>query len=184
MFNFEELDEKTRKYMIDEFKEEKSSQNPYPGSENFSTKGRNLFPEIMKKAILYGNEESLEKDLTDSLLWNEVTKPIKSKTGKVFTKKINPATEAKRFAQTEFNTWYVRGLAKRLLEEGVESCQVYRAAPAINPRVECCGYENQIFSVKDVYNGHRKRYWPKPGAPRALSIPIGPNCHHSIRRYQ
>lgn len=181
MFNFEELDEKTRKYMLEEFEKEISGNNPYRSKE-FSDEGWRQFPEIMKRAILYGNEETLIKDLQNPTYWKDYGERFMKKTGKVIRYKIDPVVAAERFAQTEFNTWYVRGLARRLLEEGVENCQVYRAAPAINPRIECCGYEGQVFSVKDIYNGHRKRYWPEPGDPDALSIPVGPNCHHTIRR--
>jgi hypothetical protein len=32
-----------------------------------------------------------------------------------------------------------------------------------------------------VYDGHRARYWPTEN-PTAVSVPFGPNCHHTIRR--
>jgi hypothetical protein len=89
---------------------------------------------------------------------------------------------AERLAVTEFNTWYVRGLAKRLLDEGVTQCQVYRAAlPKWEP-ADCTKHEGQAYPVKDVYDGHRAKYWPEPRNPNAFSIPAGPSCHHTIRR--
>jgi len=183
MFNFEELDKKTRSYMLLEFKLEIESNNPYR-SKNLLDGGWKMFPKIMEKAINEGNEETLAKELNNQTYWKTSGERKNKKTGKITYFKIRPEIAAKELAQTEFNTWYVRGLSKRLIDEGVKSCQVYRAAPAQNPRVECCEYEDKIFNVENVYSGHRKRYWPEPGNIEAFSIPCGPNCHHTIRRYQ
>lgn len=77
---------------------------------------------------------------------------------------------------------YVRRLSMRLMEEGVEFCQAYRAAqPKWNPG-ECAEHEGQLFRVRDIHDGHRARYWPEPGKPTAISIPFGPGYHHTIRR--
>ncbi len=43
-------------------------------------------------------------------------------------------------------------------------------------------HEGLIVSVREVYDGHRARYWPEPGNADAFSIPFGPGCHHVIRR--
>jgi hypothetical protein len=67
------------------------------------------------------------------------------------------------------------------MEEGVELCEVYRGAPAFQPRAECQDHDGKSFKVIDVYNGHRARYHPVVNE-FAFSIPIGPNCHHTIRR--
>ena len=68
-----------------------------------------------------------------------------------------------------------------LIDEGEEYCQVYRSAPAWESRAECLQHDGKIYSVQEIYNGHRARYWPSPSNPTALSIPVGINCHHSIR---
>jgi hypothetical protein len=84
---------------------------------------------------------------------------------------------------TEFLTWYTRAVAGHLLDQGEQDCLVYRAAPAWQPRCECLDLEGQAVKTADVYNGHRARYWPI-GLPGAFSIPVGPNCHHTITRVQ
>ncbi|MBM4241783.1 MAG: hypothetical protein FJ150_09015 [Euryarchaeota archaeon] len=179
MYNFEELDEITRKWMLEEFQDEEKSGNPYRSS-RLSSIGLKVFPNEMEKAIKEGNEKTLALALYDPKYWK--TSETYPRGNKIHTRKINPIKAAEFLAYTEFNTWYVRGFARRLLEEGEEFCQVYRAAPAWKPRAECLTHENQIYKVKKIYEGHRARYWPKPGDETAFCIPVGTNCHHSIKR--
>ncbi len=180
MFQFEELDAKTREYMLLEFRAEEAG-NPYR-SAVLSPGGREAFPKAMGEAITGGNEETLAQALSNPTFW----KPTESRhrKGVPYEASVNPVVAAERLARTEFNTCYVRGFARRMMEEQEKFCQVYRAAPAWEPRAECLTHENQVYPVKDIYEGHRARYWPPPGNPNALSIPVGPNCHHTIRRHR
>jgi hypothetical protein len=165
MFNFMDLDETTRKWMLIEFQKEYTSPNPYFGKALTST-GRQAFINEMTRTIQNpnGNEEALALALSNPSNWID-----------------HPESNAKRLAITEFNTWFVRGLCRRLIEENIEYCEVYRAGPADEPRAECTSWEGRRFRVQDVYNGHRARYWPIPN-PGIFSVPAGANCHHSIRR--
>ncbi|MGB2697349.1 MAG: hypothetical protein WBD28_05745 [Candidatus Zixiibacteriota bacterium] len=181
MYNFEELDETTRKWMLEEFHREEESPKPHR-SERLSPLGIDIFPKEMENAIREGNEETLAQALSNSTYWKP--SELSQRKGGIFRKKINPIKAAQSLAYTEFDTWYVRGFARRLIEEGEEYCQVYRAAPAWAPRGECLEHEGNIYKVREIYNGHRARYWPPPGDPSALSIPVGTNCHHAIRRVQ
>jgi hypothetical protein len=179
MFNFEELDDITRQYMLSEFRTEEASGDPYR-STLLSSAGLAAFPRAMGEAIQHGNEETLARALSDGTYWHPTETRFRS--GKAYPARVNPVKAAERLALTEFNTWYVRGLARRLMEEGEQYCEVYRAAPAWEPRSECLQHEGAIYAVKEIYEGHRARYWPRPGNTKALSIPVGPYCHHSIRR--
>ena len=176
--NFEELDDTTRRYMLQEFEAEIASDDPYFGN-NLSVAGRATFQELMRAAIKGGNEETLRAALNRPGLWNE-KEPYKRK-GVLRERRINLRQASERLALTEFNTWYVRGLAKRLIDEGVTHCQAYRAAPPRGEPAECAAHENQSFAVQEIYDGHRARYWPVK-CSNAVSIPFGPSCHHTIRR--
>ena len=178
MYEFEELDEVTRSWMLKEFLAEQESGNPYP-PKNFSSAGRARFRELMEQAILEGNEETLARSLANPAYWQPTG--THTKAAPTRERKVTPQKAAEKLAQTEFNTWYVRGFARRLMEEGETLCEVYRAAPARQPRKECLEHEGNVYSVKDIYDGHRARYWPTKN-PTALSIPVGPYCHHTIRR--
>jgi len=178
MFHFEELDTTTREWMLREFEAEEDG-SPYR-SFRLCPEGSAAFPDVMREAIRNGNDVTLAASLCAPSLWLPGESYIKN--GIARTRRINPAKAAEALAITEFNTWYVRGLARRLLEEGEETCEVYRADTAWSPRYECLQHEGQCYPVRTIYDGHRARYWPEPGNPSALSIPVGPNCHHTIRR--
>lgn len=180
MFRFEELDDTTRRWMLQEFEAEEANA-PYR-SPRLSARGLLEFPRLMRAAIERGTEVSLIDDLSRPEYWNAWGLFVRQ--GKTHKRAINPAKAAEALGLTEFNTWYVRGLARRLLEEGEESCQVYRAAPAWEPRAECLQHDGQVYPVKTIYDGHRARYWPAPENPGVLSIPVGTNCHHTIRRFR
>ena len=133
----------------------------------------------MKKAILSGDISSLTSDLSNPSLWNSTELATRKTT--TYEKRIDPGSAAKLLAHTEFTTWYTRELARKLMEENIGSCEIYRAEPAKIPRCECTRYEGQSIKVKDIYDGHRAKYHPRINSS-AFSIPSGPFCHHTIRR--
>lgn len=177
--NFEELDDTTRRFMLEEFEAEEASGNPYR-SPNLNSKGLTAFPDLMRSAIEQGNEETLADALNDPSLWNE-TEPWKRHGVPQEPRRINVRQQSERLALTEFNTWYVRGFARRLLEEGVARCEVYRGGQPKWEPADCADHEGLHLPVQEVYDGHRARYWPTEN-PDATSVPFGPNCHHTIRR--
>jgi len=177
---FEELNSKTRGYMLEEFRAEQLTMNPYR-PRVLTPEGEAAFVGIMEAHLVGGTEATLTLALSQSRYWVE--------TGTRYTRRgpvsfFMPAVERARvFGLTEFNTWYVRGLCRSLMDEGITDCVVYRAEPAYEPRGECLEIEGLALKVEDVYHGHRARYYPEDTKdPHALSIPVGPNCHHSIRR--
>jgi hypothetical protein len=176
---FEELDEVTRRHMLAEFDREQQEANPYVGR-GLSRAGIEAFRRLMRAAITDGNEESLRAGMARPEYWLPTETYVLK--GVSRERKVNIAQATERLCLTEFNTWYVRGLAARLAGEGVTRCQAYRAA---NPKWEpgdCAAHEGQVYTVQEIYDGHRRRYWPEPGDQAAASIPFGPGCHHTIRR--
>jgi len=177
MYNFEELDDVTRAFMLKEFDAEWDRGNPFL-PKSITETGKAAFRSIMTEAIKNGNEITLTQDLAKPDYWQS---HYLRRDGTPVS--INPQKKAEMVARTEFNTWYVRGLCKRLMEEGIKECQVYRADSAYQPRGECLAYEGRNYPVELLYAGHRARYWPEETANReAFSIPVGPNCHHTIHR--
>ena len=172
MFNFEELDDITRKWMLEEFRKERASGDPYL-SPWLSETGHDVFLDAMDGAIVDGFDETLSFDLTHPSYWLS-----HDSDGKV----ISPFQHSKRLAAFEFNTWYVRGLARRLMEEGETECQVYVADDSTGELCEKCKLmEGQVYPVAKVYEGHRAAYWPEP-EPYALCVPAHVDCRCSIRR--
>jgi hypothetical protein len=178
--HFEELNPQTRKHMLDEFRSEQRSANPYR-PKVLTPDGEAAFVGIMEEHLTNGTESTLMVALSEPKFW--VERGVRN-TKKGPVPYFLPAEQrAKVFALTDFNTWYVRALCRILIEAGITDCEGYRAEVAYEPRGECSNLEGLILSVEEVYRGHRARYYPEETKnPDALSIPVGPNCHHSIRR--
>ena len=77
MYKFEELDDITRKWMLEEFLNEEKSKAPYRSS-RLSEIGLEVFPKEMEKAIIEGNEESLTNALMSPNNWKP-SEPYMSK---------------------------------------------------------------------------------------------------------
>lgn len=150
---FEELDDETRKWMLIEFEAEENSE-PYRPTRLNGT-GRKKFAEIMVRTIQTGNIQSSEADISTGCLKSTEERTRNGKTHEV---KV-PNNAAHVLAHTEFTTWYTRGFARRLIEEGVEVCEIYRAEAAANPRCSCLRREGEVVSVKAVYDGHRPYHY-------------------------
>lgn len=168
---FKELDATTREYMLTAFEEEESG-TPYR-SAILSPAGLSVFPGLMREAIKSGDETTLAAALDHGAYWLAEDAAGKS---------VNVHHRSAQLALTEFNTWYVAGLARRLKDEGEAECEVYRAE---NPKWEhasCSSHEGQRYAIDVVLAGHRADYWFKPTDQEWISIPAGPGCHHTIQR--
>jgi hypothetical protein len=171
--HFEELDDETRRWMSEEFEREQAGPHAYR-PRLLSGRGQEVFPDKVRAAIHGGTEVTLADALSDGSYWLAVDRR---------GRRVNVGHRAESLGLTEFNTWYVRGLSRRLLEERVEACEIYRAGePRRAAAPECLRHEGQAHPVRLIYERHRRRYWPEPGDPTVLSIPSHPSCHHSIRR--
>jgi hypothetical protein len=177
---FEELDVITRTYMVREFDTEEAGARPYRGK-GLSPQGIAAVPGLIRAALATGTEDSLIAALTVADYWNPTE--TYDRDGVVRERRVNVGQAAERLGLTEFNTWYVRGLCCRLLDEGVGYYEAYRAAQPRWEPGECQEHDGQVYEVSVIHRGHRARYWPEPGDASAISIPYGPGCHHTIRRY-
>ena len=127
-----------------------------------------------------GSEVTLAAALNRPDYW-QVTE-IYVRNGIARQRSVNAIQASEHLAITEFNTWYVAGLAARLQREDVTSCRVYRGGiPKWQP-AQCSVHEGQTYTVTEIITGHRIAYWPPPGVPGRFSIPAGPGCHHTIER--
>jgi hypothetical protein len=178
---FTELDKTTREWMLRRFEAEESGGNPYR-SEVLSQFGLAHWPDMMRQAITDpdGSEATLAAALKRPDYWQATETCVRS--GIARQRSVNPAQASERLAITEFNTWYVAGLAARIQGEDVTRCRVYRAGTPKWQPAECSVHEGQTYGVADIIAGHRIGYWPPPGVPGRLSVPAGPGCHHTIER--
>ena len=138
-----------------------------------------MFPGLTRKAIVSEDEEFLSISLSKQEYWKE--KQQYTRDGITREKRINLNQSAERLGFSEFNTWYVRGLAKKLITEGVRKCQRYGAKEARWEPGECSKHEGQVMDVRIIYEGHRAKYWPKEN-DSAFSIPAQSGCYYTTRR--
>ncbi len=177
---FEELDAITRGHMVREFDAEEAGPQPYRGK-GLSPVGIATVPGLIRDGLTSGTEQTLIAALVRAEFWDPTETWVRN--GVIRERAVNVRQAAERLGLTEFNTWYVRGLCSRLLVEGVQLCQAYRAAQPRWEPGECQQHDGQVYEVSTIHRGHRVRYWPEPGDPTATSIPFGPGCHHTVRRY-
>ena len=105
---FEELDDATRRYMLDEFEKEEAGSNPYVGK-GLSAVGCAEFSCLMRHVIRSGNEETLIASLLNPTYWYPTEIYVRS--GIERERRVNIQQAAERLSLTEFNTWYVRAIA-------------------------------------------------------------------------
>jgi hypothetical protein len=142
--------------------------------------GWHAFDDAMPEALEHHNDDWLFDAMASPAYWVNLFARRKPKGG--FTEvRLNKPEECRRLSVGEFNTAYVRGLARALLARGESNCVVYRAGAAENTRAECTAWEGREFPLEAVLGGHRARYYPPPGERSKWSVPSGVNCHHSIR---
>jgi hypothetical protein len=77
-------------------------------------------------------------------------------------------------------TAYVRSVATLAQMEGIGTCVIYRAALAGVPRDSCTYMEDVTITCAAILEGHRAYDRAHQGRAE-ISIPAGPNCHHSVR---
>jgi hypothetical protein len=81
-------------------------------------------------------------------------------------------------AESEFNRYYIRALARRAIEEGIPELVIYRAKPARNPRPESEARVETTLPAEDLLADLRAH--PGDESP-TLGVPSGPNSGLSVR---
>ncbi len=174
---FEELDLITRLIMISEFEAERDV-TCSSSCEALSPLGATAFPFLMRAVMTSGNEASLARALALPQYWQSEVNLWRSMDRGV---PLDFREAAVTCALSEFNFWYVRGLAKRLVSEGVALCEVCSTA-SVPCRTEACAlHDGEVFRTEDVYHGSRLRL--QGGRHECVvTIPAGDGCYHTIRR--
>lgn len=171
-FYFENLDDETRKLMISEIKSDISKGQLYL-SKRFNENGCELYPKLLLDAVKSGNEESLAIALKQNNCFAD-KEERKGKNGITYVK--IPETANQTFAESEFNRFYIRGLALRAIASG-QSLTIYRARYSNNPRIESEKMIGQQVSANILLNDLRNNI----GVDTVLGLPSGPNSGLSVK---
>lgn len=171
-FNFENLNEQTRLAMISEVKTDIDRKTIYY-SKRFTKYGRIKYLALLLDAVKSGNEQTLAKSIKFNYCFVETEK----REGKSGVIQANiPKNANQVFAESEFNRFYIRALAKIAISTN-RSLTVYRAKQSKMPRSES---ETQIGKTIDSVNllyDLRNNI----GTDTALGLPAGLNSGLSVR---
>jgi len=172
-FRFVNLDSQTRKFMVDEVELDIENNRLY-FSQRFSSTGRIKYPELLKNAILEGNELTLANDLRTQNCFN-FTETRNTKKG-LITARI-PKNASEVFAEGEFNRFYIRALCRKVINDNTGQLEVYRAKQVLNPRIESEMMIGKIMDPIKLLDDLRTNI----GVDTVLGLPSGPNSGLSIR---
>ncbi len=134
MFNFINLDEKTRKYMLEAIEDADRIGNIYY-STRFNEAGRREWLWLLKQAASEHDPQWLAEQVESNHLMREL-EGGRTPRGAYAVKHIPHTAAAQTLAEGQFNRFYMLGLSKRARAEGVPELEVYRARETSRPRPE------------------------------------------------
>ena len=171
-FNFENLDNETRELMTSEIKSDISNGQLY-FSKRFNENGHKLYPQLLLNAVESGNEESLAIALKQNNCFAD--KEVRNGKNGVTYAKI-PETANQTLAESEFNRFYIRGLALRATASE-HTLTIYRARHSDNPRPESEIMIGKQVSADKILNDLRNSI----GFDSALGLPAGSNSGLTVK---
>ena len=171
---FVNLDDRTRQLMLEEVDYD-ISHNQLHISPFLSGQGQHDYVNLLKDAIQSGSDETLAEHLKQHRRLNR-TIPRKNPKGG-FSIASAPANAAEILAESEFNRFYIRALARRAIEDGITDLVVYRAKPVQNPRPQSEALIEATLPPQDLLADLRSH----PDEPPTLGVPSGPNSGLSVR---
>src|SRR5260370_30242042 len=120
-----------RALMIDEVEHDARKEALYL-SPRLSEVGRAVYPEALREAIASGSDETLADSLRrEGIIRDEERR--ETKRGPVMAR--IPVTAASTLAEGEINRFYIRGVGREAIPDGIPPIGVYRAKEGQQPRV-------------------------------------------------
>ena len=172
---FENLDDRTRQLMMDEM-EYDIAHNQLHISPFLSGQGQRDYQNLLREALQSGTDESLAQHLREHRRLLR-TLPRRNPSGG-YSIAATAENAAEVLAESEFNRYYIRALARRAIEDGVQELVIYRAKPVRNPRPESEARVEPALSPQALLEDLRAH----PGDERpTLGVPSGPNSGLSVR---
>lgn len=172
---FENLDDRTRQLMLDEMDYDITN-NQLHISPFLSGQGQRDYANLLREALQNGNDETLAQNLREHRRILR-TLPRRNPTGG-YSIAATAENAAEVLAESEFNRYYIRALARRAIEDGIQELVVYRAKPVRTPRPESEARVETALSPEDLLADLRAHL----GDERpSLGVPSGPNSGLSVR---
>ena len=171
----ENLDERTRQLMLEEM-EYDIAHHQLHISPFLSGQGQRDYENLLRDALQNGTDESLAQELREHRRILR-TLPRRNPSGG-YSITTTAENAAQVLAESEFNRYYIRALARRAIEDDISELVIYRAKPVANPRPESEARIETSLAPQDLLEDLRTH----PGDERPeLGVPSGPNSGLSVR---
>ena len=171
---YQNLDEHTRRLMLEEVDYD-VAHNQLHISPILSGQGQRDYVNLLREVIQDGTDETLAERLREH---RRILKTLpRRKPGGGYSIVTVPVNAAQTLAESEFNRYYIRALARRALDEGIPELVVYRAKLSRKPRPASEARTETTLPPGDLLEDLRSH----PGEPTTLGIPSGPNSGLSVR---
>jgi hypothetical protein len=171
---YHNLDDRTRRLMLAEM-EYDIAHNQLHISPFLSGQGQRDYVNLLREAMEKGNDETLTKSLRAHRRINRTLPRRKPEGGYMVA--ATPATAPRILAESEFNRFYIRALARRAMEDGIPALIVYRAKRVRNPRPESEALIETSIPAEALLADLRAH----ADQPPTLGVPSGPNSGLSVR---
>ena len=171
---FDNLDESTRKLMVDELEIDVANGTLYM-SPRLSPRGRIEYESLLRATFLEGDDQSLANDIRSFGLLN-ASEQRRTRAGGVSMAKV-PVNAPETLAEGEFNRFYIRALCRRSIDEGTGTLEFYRAKAVANPRSASQAMIGRRIDASDLLHDLRT----SQGVDTSLGLPPGPNSGLSVR---
>lgn len=172
--NLVNLDERTRRYMLEEVDLDVSSNNLYV-SPRLSTRGQHDYENLLREAIRNYDDVWLARNLCENGRLN-TTEERRKPSGGFSTVKV-PVNAHEMLAEGEFNRFYARGLCLRAIADEIQELVIYRAKEVRNPRSDSEQRIGKRINAKALLDDLRS----SSGVEPALGLPPGPNSGLSVK---
>jgi len=172
---FENLDDRTRQLMLSEM-EYDMAHNQLHISPFLSGQGQRDYANLLREALQSGDDETLAQNLREHRRILR-TLPRRNPSGG-YSIAATAENAAQVLAESEFNRYYIRALARRALEDGIPELVIYRAKPVTTPRPESEARIETALAPEELLEDLRSHL----GDERpTLGVPSGPNSGLSVR---
>ena len=170
----ENLDERTRRLMLEELQYDIEHSQVYV-SPYLSGQGVHDYPNLLRQALEGGNDETLAEDLGKLRRTERATERRDPRGG--FNTVSVPENAPQTIAESEFNRYYIRAVARRALEDRIPTLVIYRAKRVSQPRPESEALIETTIDPAALLEDLRSH----PGERPALGVPAGPGSGLSVR---
>ena len=141
-----------------------------------SGQGQRDYANLLREAIQSGNDETLAQNLRAHRRLIKTLPRRKPKGGYAIA--ATPENAAEVLAESEFNRYYIRALARRAIEDGIPELVVYRAKQVNSPRPESEALVETTHRATRLAHGSA---FSSGDEPPSLGVPSGPNSGLSVR---